>query len=86
MKRWILLGTVICALLVVWSLDYRSQNQDAGTTPSPQQQYCHEIVVGTGTAWLLDRCEGNTWKYYGGYDTATGDFTNDPAWIAMAKQ
>ena len=88
MKRWILVGFVICALLVVWSLDYQSQlrDDDVGEAATQQEQLCHDIIVGNGTTFLLDRCEGNTWRYDSGYDSDTRDFTNDPSWQAMTKQ
>lgn len=85
MKRWILASIVIGVLLTAWSLDYRSQDQGAGQ-PTPPQDQCHDIVVGNGVIFLIDRCAGDTWRYHNGYDREARDFINAPSWRAMTKQ
>ena len=84
MKRWILVGFVICALVVAWSMDHRSQQQD--TTASVQEQLCYDIIDANGWRFLLNRCTGDSWRFDSGYDSEARDFINEPSWKAMTEQ
>ena len=84
MKRWILASIVIGVLLAAWSLDYRSQEQDAGSSVPPQEQ-CYDIVNATGVRFLLNRCTGDSWRYHSGYNSTTREFTDDASWIAISR-
>ena len=80
--------TVLClivAIVLFGAMSIFPQSTGPAPAPATGNQGCFEIVVGRSTAWLLDRCEGDSWRYDAGWDRSAADYIHAPSWRAMNK-